>query len=62
MELFHSLRKLKVDLFPSRRGFVATTRGIALTVRSGWQDQGFGIAPTKHATDLGVGVHEPHMF
>ena len=32
VELFHSLGKLKVDLSPSKCGFVATTRGIALTV------------------------------
>ena len=52
----HSLEKLKVDLSPSKCGFVATTRGIALTLCSGWQDQGFGTAPTKHARDLGVDV------
>ena len=36
VELFHCLGKLKVDLSPSKYGFVATTRGTALTVCSGW--------------------------
>ena len=56
VELFHSLGKLKVDLSPSKCGFVATTRGIALTVCSGWQQKDFGISSTKHARDLGVDV------
>ena len=56
VELFHSLGKLKVDLSPSKCGFVATTRGIALTVCSGWHETDFGISSTKHARDLGVDV------
>ena len=55
-ELFHSLGKLKVDLSPSKCGFVATARGIALTVCSGWQEKGFGISSTRHARDLAVDV------
>ena len=56
VELFHSLGKLKVDLFPSKSGSVATSRSIALTVCSGWQDQGLGISSSRHARDLGVDV------
>ena len=56
VELFHSLGKLKVDLSPSKCGFVATTRGIALTVCSGWHEKDFGTSSTKHARDLGVDV------
>ena len=56
VELFHSLGKFKVDLSPSTCGFVATTRGIALTVCSSCQDQGFGLSSTRHARDLGVDV------
>ena len=37
-------------------GFVATTRGTALTVCSGWQEKGFGNSSTRHARDLGVDV------
>ena len=37
-------------------GFVATTRGMALTVCSGWQEKGFGISSTRHARDLGEDV------
>ena len=56
VELFHSVGKLKVDLPQSKCGFVATTRGIALTVCSGSQQKDFGISSTKHAHDLGVDV------
>ena len=34
VELFHSFGKLKVDLSPSKSGFVATTRGISSSKRS----------------------------
>ena len=54
VELFHSLGKLKVGLPPSKCGFVATTRCIALTVCSGWQQKDFGMSLTKHARDLGI--------
>ena len=56
VELFYSLDKLKVDLSPSKCGFVATTHGSALTVCSGWHEKEFGISSTKHARDLGVDV------
>ena len=56
VELLHSLGKLKVDLSPSKCGFVATTRGRALTVRSGWQERSFGISSTRHARYFGVDV------
>ena len=56
VELFHSLGMLKVDLSPSKCGFVATTRGIALTVCSGWHEKDFGVSSTMHAGDLGVDV------
>ena len=49
VELFHSLGKLKVDLSPSKCGFVATTRGIALTACSGWQQKGF-LRPDTRVT------------
>ena len=55
-QLFHSHGKLKVDLSSSKCGFVATTRGIALTVCSGCQYPFFGISSTRHARDLGVDV------
>ena len=56
VELFHSLGKLKVDLSPSKSGFVATTRGTALTVCSGWQEKGFCISSIRYARDMGVDV------
>ena len=56
VEPFHSLGKLKVDLSPSKCGFVATPRGIALTVCSGWQEKSFGVSSTRHTRDLGVDV------
>ena len=36
--------------------FMATTRGIALTVCSGWQEKGFGIFYARNARDLCVDV------
>ena len=47
---------VKVDLSPSKCGFVATTRGIALTVCAGRHEKDSGISSTKHARDLGVDV------